>query len=124
MCCFVFSSRRRQTRCALVTGVQTCAFRAVRRDDAGSGGAAARTARLAGTVVIMAKRKLFRRSWFPDALTALGLLVAPYILPFAGFVPDTMNRILVFGLFGIGFDLLSGFTGPIGTASCRERVCQ
>src|SRR3546814_19373305 len=59
----------------------------------------------------MAKRKLFRRSWFPDALTALGLLVAPYILPFAGFVPDTMNRILVFGLFGIGFDLLFGFTG-------------
>lgn len=59
----------------------------------------------------MAKRKLFRRTWFPDALTALGLLVAPYILPFAGFVPDTMNRILVFGLFGIGFDLLFGFTG-------------
>src|SRR3546814_8979103 len=26
MCCFVFSSRRRHTRCALVTGVQTCAL--------------------------------------------------------------------------------------------------
>src|SRR3546814_10338316 len=25
--CFFFSSRRRHTRCALVTGVQTCAFR-------------------------------------------------------------------------------------------------
>src|SRR3546814_3658603 len=25
-CCFVFSSRRRHTRCALVTGVQTCAL--------------------------------------------------------------------------------------------------
>src|SRR3546814_11975328 len=25
-CCFFFSSRRRQTRCALVTGVQTCAL--------------------------------------------------------------------------------------------------
>src|SRR3546814_10343109 len=24
MCCFFFSSRRRHTRCALVTGVQTC----------------------------------------------------------------------------------------------------
>src|SRR3546814_10542516 len=26
MCSFVFSSRRRHTRCALVTGVQTCAL--------------------------------------------------------------------------------------------------
>src|SRR3546814_11354080 len=26
MCVFFFSSRRRQTRCALVTGVQTCAL--------------------------------------------------------------------------------------------------
>src|SRR3546814_2265136 len=26
MCIFFFSSRRRQTRCALVTGVQTCAL--------------------------------------------------------------------------------------------------
>src|SRR3546814_4136893 len=25
-CCFLFSSRRRHTRCALVTGVQTCAL--------------------------------------------------------------------------------------------------
>src|SRR3546814_19863656 len=26
VCCFLFSSRRRHTRCALVTGVQTCAL--------------------------------------------------------------------------------------------------
>src|SRR3546814_6737862 len=26
LCCFVLSSRRRHTRCALVTGVQTCAL--------------------------------------------------------------------------------------------------
>src|SRR3546814_10322224 len=26
MCCLFFSSRRRHTRCALVTGVQTCAL--------------------------------------------------------------------------------------------------
>src|SRR3546814_5599767 len=29
---FVFSSRRRHTRCALVTGVQTCAFRSRHAD--------------------------------------------------------------------------------------------
>src|SRR3546814_5460258 len=30
---FLFSSRRRHTRCALVTGVQTCALPISRRDD-------------------------------------------------------------------------------------------
>src|SRR3546814_18559911 len=32
-CFFFFSSRRRHTRCALVTGVQTCALPIYRRDD-------------------------------------------------------------------------------------------
>jgi branched-chain amino acid transport system permease protein len=49
--------------------------------------------------------------WLPDVLTALGLAVAPFILPALGFSPDTVNRILVWGLFGIGFDLLFGYTG-------------
>ena len=49
--------------------------------------------------------------WLPDLLTALGLVVAPYVLPVLGFSPDTANRILVWGLFGIGFDLLFGYTG-------------
>jgi branched-chain amino acid transport system permease protein len=51
------------------------------------------------------------RGWGPDALIALGLLAAPWVLPLIGFAPDTMNRILVFGLFGIGFDILFGYTG-------------
>ena len=51
------------------------------------------------------------RALWPEALTAIGLAVAPFLLPFIGFVPDTMNRILVFGLFGVGFDLLFGFAG-------------
>src|SRR3546814_5712750 len=32
-CCFFFSSRRRHTRCALVTGVQTCALPISQRVD-------------------------------------------------------------------------------------------
>ncbi|ANN61570.1 branched-chain amino acid ABC transporter permease/ATP-binding protein [Mesorhizobium loti NZP2037] len=51
------------------------------------------------------------RYWWPDVLTAIGLLVAPYVLPSLGFSQDTMNRILVFGLFGIGFDMLFGYMG-------------
>ncbi len=42
---------------------------------------------------------------------AAGLIAAPFILPYLGFTPSTINRILVWGLFGIGFDILFGFTG-------------
>ena len=46
-----------------------------------------------------------------EALTAIGLIAAPFVLPYLQFSPSTMNRILVWGLFGIGFDILFGFTG-------------
>jgi branched-chain amino acid transport system permease protein len=46
-----------------------------------------------------------------EALTAIGLILAPFILPHLGFSPTTMNRILIWGIFGIGFDILFGFTG-------------
>jgi branched-chain amino acid transport system ATP-binding protein/branched-chain amino acid transport system permease protein len=46
-----------------------------------------------------------------EALTAAGLIAAPFVLPHLGFTPATVNRILVWGLFGIGFDILFGFTG-------------
>ncbi|HYI29772.1 MAG TPA: branched-chain amino acid ABC transporter ATP-binding protein/permease [Bradyrhizobium sp.] len=46
-----------------------------------------------------------------EILTAAGLVAAPFILPHLGFAPNTVNRILVWGLFGIGFDILFGYTG-------------
>ncbi len=46
-----------------------------------------------------------------EALTALGLIVVPFVLPYLDFAPNTVNRILVWGLFGIGFDILFGYTG-------------
>ena len=33
------------------------------------------------------------------------------MLPHLGFAPTTVNRILIWGLFGLGFDILFGFTG-------------
>jgi branched-chain amino acid transport system permease protein len=51
------------------------------------------------------------RAFLPDLLTACGLIAAPFILPSLGFASDTMNRILMLGVFGIGFDILFGFTG-------------
>jgi branched-chain amino acid transport system permease protein len=52
-----------------------------------------------------------RNRYLVELLTAVGLIVAPFILPHLGFAPNTVNRILVWGLFGIGFDILFGFTG-------------
>jgi branched-chain amino acid transport system permease protein len=46
-----------------------------------------------------------------EGLTALGLVLAPFVLPLLHFAPDTVNQILIWGLFGIGFDILFGYTG-------------
>ena len=54
-----------------------------------------------------------RRFGLAEILTAVALVIAPFILPALGFAPDTINRILVLGLFGIGFDLLFGYTGQL-----------
>ncbi len=52
-----------------------------------------------------------QRRYLVELFTAVGLIVAPFILPHLGFAPNTVNRILVWGLFGIGFDILFGYTG-------------
>src|ERR1700760_2679162 len=54
---------------------------------------------------------LKQRPFLIEALTAAGLIAAPFILPYLGFSPATINRILIWGLFGLGFDILFGFTG-------------
>jgi len=54
---------------------------------------------------------LKQRRFLVEALTAIGLIVAPLVLPQLGLAPNTINRILVWGLFGIGFDILFGYTG-------------
>jgi branched-chain amino acid transport system permease protein len=54
---------------------------------------------------------LRQRPLIVEILTAVGLIATPFILPYLGFTPTTINRILVWGLFGLGFDILFGFTG-------------
>ena len=46
-----------------------------------------------------------------EIVAAICLVAAPFILPYLGSAPNTVNRILVWGLFGIGFDILFGYTG-------------
>jgi branched-chain amino acid transport system ATP-binding protein/branched-chain amino acid transport system permease protein len=50
------------------------------------------------------------RFW-PEASMAAVLLVAPFVLPRLGFSFDLLQRILDWGLIGLGFDLLFGATG-------------
>ncbi len=52
-----------------------------------------------------------QRRYLIEALTAVGLIVVPFVLPYFDAAPNTVNRILVWGLFGIGFDILFGYTG-------------
>ena len=54
---------------------------------------------------------LKQRFFIIETLTAIGLMAVPFVLPYLGFSPTTINRILVWGLFGIGFDILFGFAG-------------
>src|SRR5690349_14867412 len=54
---------------------------------------------------------LKQRPYLIEAITAAALIAAPFVLPTLGFAPNTVNRILVWGLFGLGFDILFGFTG-------------
>jgi branched-chain amino acid transport system permease protein len=54
---------------------------------------------------------LRQRPFLVEILTAIGLIAVPFVLPHLGFTPTTINRIIVWGLFGIGFDILFGFTG-------------
>jgi branched-chain amino acid transport system ATP-binding protein/branched-chain amino acid transport system permease protein len=52
-----------------------------------------------------------KRPFVAEILTIIALVAAPFVLPHLGFSLTTINRILIWGLFGLGFDLLFGYTG-------------
>ena len=52
-----------------------------------------------------------KRPALVEIITAAALIAAPFVLPYLDAAPNTVNRILVWGLFGIGFDILFGYTG-------------
>lgn len=53
----------------------------------------------------------FVRRQLPELVVGLCLLAAPFVLPQLGMSADLLTRILIWGLFGLGFDLLFGYTG-------------
>ena len=52
-----------------------------------------------------------KQPFIAEILTITALVAAPFVLPHLGFALTTINRILIWGLFGLGFDLLFGYTG-------------
>src|SRR3546814_10196208 len=95
--CFFFSSRRRHTRCALVTGVQTCALPICFLAILKAGG------RVVNYSPLDAEREL--RYKIEDSQT------------------DIMVTLDLNALYN-NMAKMIGSTRPIGRASCRERGCQ
>ncbi|HVZ43011.1 MAG TPA: branched-chain amino acid ABC transporter ATP-binding protein/permease [Ramlibacter sp.] len=54
-----------------------------------------------------------QRRFLFEALAAICLVAVPFVLPLLGAAPNTVNRVLVWGLFGLGFDILFGYTGML-----------
>lgn len=52
-----------------------------------------------------------RRRYAVEVITAIVLGVAPFLAPLIGAGPDLLGRVLIWGLFGLGFDLLFGYAG-------------
>lgn len=65
-----------------------------------------RPARFAG-----GPRAVPKASYLPEVAVAALLLVAPFVVPVLGADPSLLTRMLIWGLFGLGFSILFGFTG-------------
>src|SRR3546814_16334579 len=113
-CCF--SSRRRHTRCALVTGVQTCALPiytlAVLDGTITVHSGSMPEIEIASADEARGRWSMHDRIWVTDAVRCP--------LPFGelrgwGYYHETYRRT------ADGWRIAS--TRPIGRASCRERVC-
>lgn len=49
--------------------------------------------------------------WLPEAVAVIALLIFPTAFALIGGTADMADRILIWGIFGFGFDILFGFTG-------------
>jgi branched-chain amino acid transport system permease protein len=49
--------------------------------------------------------------WLPEAAAVVALLLFPSAFSLIGGTADMADRILIWGIFGLGFDILFGFTG-------------
>jgi branched-chain amino acid transport system permease protein len=61
--------------------------------------------------VLKSRAKMAFGRWVPELAAAVSLLLFPFLFPIIGGTFDMMDRILIWGLFGLGFDMLFGFGG-------------
>src|SRR3546814_4667478 len=107
---FFFSSRRRHTRCALVTGVQTCALPIFAGTDAGAKSGDRAGHCKAGHPALSAQTTLAMRR-IAEALKRFSYRFGDEV---------GLHRGIKLALESQQIDYLH----EIGRASCRERVCQ
>src|SRR3546814_2157286 len=93
---FFFSSRRRHTRCALVTGVQTCAL----------------------PISADIREAVLKQVQLADTTPHVALLNGAD--PDGDRRPESMQAVMP----GIHAHKIDAVRRKIGRASCRERVCQ
>src|SRR3546814_16556611 len=115
---FFFSSRRRHTRCALVTGVQTCALPIF----FGQSGPIAELDRRPFLAIVTAVLL------FALVVERLGLVPAVVLCMVAAYAGQVRSRSVFFAVyafvFGFGTWVLFSYGLEIGRASCRERECR
>src|SRR3546814_20844785 len=119
---FFFSSRRRHTRCALVTGVQTCALPICRSSRCWISGSN------------LEKRSVISNIQRPFASSEVEMPLELAPSRWVSRLRSTRTGVkgLALQLFDRGDELADIFDfglhvhadGEIGRASCRERVCQ
>src|SRR3546814_4254529 len=138
VCYFFFSSRRRHTRCALVTGVQTCALPictshliSLRLARANSLREIGQAAQGMTELVRTLHAQGAKMSYLMELISALNRRVMAKIFEFV--VPSAMRQricLLVLGSEGRREQILKTdqdnalVLAEIGRASCRERVCE
>src|SRR3546814_7608760 len=111
---FFFSSRRRHTRCALVTGVQTCAL-PIPYSFSDQIGIASIHATLRPVAADL-------KRWLVDGVQGLGP-DSPALLDLAAKHVSTVRLQVVKQFCEANASALTLFQQQIGSASCRERVC-
>ena len=67
------------------------------------------------------RRELY--DWLPELLMALALIVLPFLCTALLGSVDLLTRILLWGIFGLGFDLLFGFTGLLSFGQAAFYGC-
>lgn len=74
-------------------------------------------------------RRLMR--WLPELSVAIALVILPFVFNIWLGSVDLFSRILIWGIFGLGFDLLFGRTGLLsfgqgafyGTGGSSPPIC-